>query len=235
MTLASPIKVLFAADGAPAAASPIDLALPGLAIDVEIVDGLSGALHALAKHDFDCVAYRFVGAAEAHCAAVRASHEINPRVPVVVLVDDLAATEAFAVLQAGAADCLPCQPGDGERVTAAIWSAVRAGHTSRCLEQAESRAEFFSLHDGLTGLPNRGLFFDRLDQAVEVALRRSAAVSLLTLDINGFTSINRNLGHGAGDSFLKEVAERLRATLRSSDVLSRIGDDEFAILMPTGA
>ncbi|HJW80771.1 MAG TPA: EAL domain-containing protein [Acidiferrobacterales bacterium] len=88
--------------------------------------------------------------------------------------------------------------------------------------------------DSLTGLHNRALFLDRLDQAIASARRNSNRphVVLMLMDLNHFKEINDTLGHPAGDAILRLVAERLKAALRDADTLARLGGDEFAILLP---
>jgi diguanylate cyclase (GGDEF)-like protein len=86
--------------------------------------------------------------------------------------------------------------------------------------------------DRLTGLPNRALFHDRLDQAVVMAKRHNAPVAVLFLDLDRFKIINDSLGHEIGDEMLAGVAHRLRSCLRAEDTLARLGGDEFAIVLP---
>jgi diguanylate cyclase (GGDEF)-like protein/PAS domain S-box-containing protein len=86
--------------------------------------------------------------------------------------------------------------------------------------------------DRLTGLPNRALFHDRLEQALAMAKRHRNLAAVLFLDLDGFKLINDSLGHGIGDEVLVAVAQRLRHCLRAEDTLARLGGDEFAVLLP---
>ena len=85
--------------------------------------------------------------------------------------------------------------------------------------------------DQLTGLPNRTLILDRLNQAISVSSRALRAISLLFIDLDGFKPVNDTYGHSIGDSLLKEVAARLTACLREGDTAARIGGDEFVVVL----
>ncbi len=96
--------------------------------------------------------------------------------------------------------------------------------------QLEAQLNFMAQHDQLTGLPNRGLFNDRLDQAIKRLARRPGMVSLLYIDIDHFKKINDSFGHQAGDVLLQAFATRATALLRPTDTLARLGGDEFALV-----
>lgn len=101
--------------------------------------------------------------------------------------------------------------------------------TSR--KAAESRISFLAYHDGLTGLPNRELLYDRLSVAISQRRRRNGRLALLILDLDDFKAVNDRYGHEAGDELLKVVADRLVAGVRSVDTVARLGGDEFAIIL----
>jgi diguanylate cyclase len=96
----------------------------------------------------------------------------------------------------------------------------------------ETALEHRALHDPLTDLANRSLFFDRLRQALHAARRNGSQVALVMLDLDGFKAINDTLGHATGDAVLKVVASRLRLGLRATDSAARLGGDEFAWILP---
>jgi diguanylate cyclase (GGDEF)-like protein/PAS domain S-box-containing protein len=88
-----------------------------------------------------------------------------------------------------------------------------------------------AFHDGLTALPNRALFRDRLNQAIARSRRSGEVLTVLLLDLDGFKQVNDSLGHDAGDELLRQVAKRLSEVTRPSDTLARLGGDEFALLL----
>ncbi|MFO1219936.1 MAG: diguanylate cyclase [Burkholderiaceae bacterium] len=97
-------------------------------------------------------------------------------------------------------------------------------------KQAAQRIQYLSTHDELTGLPNRAALRHLLAQAVELARRHGRRFALVTLDLDHYGRINDGLGREAGDSLLRETAQRLRKTVRASDVVARLDGDEFAVL-----
>jgi diguanylate cyclase (GGDEF)-like protein/PAS domain S-box-containing protein len=100
-------------------------------------------------------------------------------------------------------------------------------------KKAEQRLQHDALHDALTGLPNRVLFLDRLDQAIRRAQRAhpAAAAAVLFLDLDRFKLVNDSLGHQVGDQLLIAVARRLESAVRPPDTVARLGGDEFTILL----
>jgi diguanylate cyclase (GGDEF)-like protein/PAS domain S-box-containing protein len=100
-------------------------------------------------------------------------------------------------------------------------------------ERTELEAQLMhqAFHDNLTGLANRALFRDRLDQALARAERSDRSLAVLLVDLDGFKQVNDTLGHDAGDRLLQEVAERFNGVVRASDTVARFGGDEFALLL----
>ena len=96
--------------------------------------------------------------------------------------------------------------------------------------QNEAKVAFMAHHDLLTGLANRSLFMEKIQEAGARLRRRGESFTVFMLDLDRFKDVNDSLGHPAGDALLKEMAERLRGSLRETDVLARLGGDEFAIL-----
>ncbi|MGB0732276.1 MAG: EAL domain-containing protein [Pontibacterium sp.] len=98
-------------------------------------------------------------------------------------------------------------------------------------KSADARISYLAFYDTLTGLANRRLFEERLQQSVRMCKRTQHSLALLYIDLDRFKSINDSLGHKTGDILLKQVAERLKTSVRESDTVARLGGDEFAIIL----
>jgi len=99
------------------------------------------------------------------------------------------------------------------------------------LSNANQHLQFLATHDNLTGLPNRILFFDRLEQAIRKSRRQKQRFALLFIDLDDFKMVNDTYGHITGDEVLKRVAEFLSQTVRDSDTVTRLAGDEFTIIL----
>jgi diguanylate cyclase (GGDEF)-like protein/PAS domain S-box-containing protein len=99
-------------------------------------------------------------------------------------------------------------------------------------KQTEKQLEYRAYYDSLTGLPNRLLFRDRLVNSIAAAQRNRVGVAVMYLDVDHFKLVNDGLGHSFGDRLLADIAQRLHGSLRASDTISRIGGDEFSVLLP---
>jgi diguanylate cyclase len=114
-------------------------------------------------------------------------------------------------------------------IVAAIAAALAAILALRLTARVRA-AESLALRDMLTGLPNRALLDDRLEQALQRASRTGDAFALLVVDLDGFKEVNDIRGHDAGDQVLKSIARRLESVVRASDTVARVGGDEFVVL-----
>ena len=142
----------------------------------------------------------------------------------IILMSDAIDVDQTA-LPLGADDCL-CSNG--------VLDAQLLGRSMRYVverKQAQKNLARQSQHDALTGLPNRLLFGERLQQALDTARREHLPLALLHINLDGFRQINDAYGVDVGDSLLREVARRLEACVRKTDTLARFGGDEFAIVL----
>ncbi len=127
---------------------------------------------------------------------------------------------------------------EAERETARVKQAkleIEAAHNTLREEmayrqEAQSRLAYIASHDGLTGLPNRTLFNEILNQATQNTREHGPSLALMYIDLDHFKDVNDTRGHAAGDALLQGVAARLRTTLRLGETLARLGGDEFAVL-----
>jgi len=99
------------------------------------------------------------------------------------------------------------------------------------VEEQKEAARHAAFHDVLTGLPNRALFHDRLEHGLALARRHDRAMAVMFVDLDDFKMINDSYGHEAGDVVLKTIAQRLRDDTREGDTVSRLGGDEFLLLL----
>ena len=114
-----------------------------------------------------------------------------------------------------------------------MHAALDAVHAQNAqMAAAQARMEMMATHDALTTLPNRSLARDRFEQAAAAARRGEHSVAMLYLDLDNFKNVNDTLGHGSGDTLLKQVSGRLSSLLRHADTVARLGGDEFLLLVP---
>ncbi len=111
------------------------------------------------------------------------------------------------------------------------YVAIRIDVTAR--KRAEEQVQYAARHDTLTGLANRAIFMERLDHALCATQQRAGGCAIFILDLDGFKHVNDTLGHATGDSLLRELAHRLKTSLRETETVARLGGDEFAIVQET--
>lgn len=128
---------------------------------------------------------------------------------------------------------------DGTRAWIAVSTRIIPDQSSVVVSFADvterrmfqQQLEHQALHDALTGLPNRKLFMQRLDHALELARRRDERVAVAFVDLDGFKAVNDTHGHDAGDRLLATIGQRLGGVLRGSDLVARLGGDEFCAIL----
>jgi len=132
------------------------------------------------------------------------------------------------------ADCIGCALVEQLRKREAeLFRQSRLVEELALARQTERDLTQLACHDGLTGLPNRLLLNDRLDQAMARTKRNDGRIGLLLLDLDNFKRVNDTLGHAAGDRLLQAVAGRLVRCVRAEDTIARLAGDEFCLLLNT--
>jgi len=170
-----------------------------------------------------------------------------PHLPIIVLGDDLDLRQQMNLIEHGAQDYLLKRRADTDTVICMVHSAIARKSREEMSLSGKARAEasqdssgdtvlntritYVAEHDGLTGLPNRALLDDRLEQGIAMAQRHGRRLAVLSIDLDHFRHVNDSLGTMIGDQLLRAVALRIRPCLRNSDTVSRQGGDEFLVLL----
>lgn len=204
--------------------------LPGLQAEEEFILGLSQPLAAvLAESDQLGVAIlRIVigfSALAIMLAALLARALSRPLNQIVTAVKAFAGGEATTTLPLNREDEIGLLARSVDHMQAQIQAQLANLH------RHQDELDHLASHDSLTGLPNRRLFLDRLDQALARAKRNDGQLALLFIDLDDFKIINDTHGHAAGDAVLCAVAQRLRLQVREADTVARLGGDEFILLL----
>ncbi|WP_263771340.1 bacteriohemerythrin [Propionivibrio soli] len=177
-------------------------------------------------------------------------HDLRRRYPVYKLPkrqpypsDELAVVLGVRGVESRVDDVLLVLPDGSERVleiiaapvrnaTGCVWASVVTFIDATDRSQASAEMLHLAYHDHLTRLPNRRLFHDRLQVAINQARREGTRIALLSIDLDRFKPVNDTLGHPVGDLLLKAAAKSMQDCLRESDTLARIGGDEFLAILP---
>ena len=188
----------------------------------EAEDGLEG-FEKLRAGDFDCALVDFSLPRDDGLTVLREVQLRYPELPTVMMTGSGNERVAVEALKSGAQDYLSKNELSGEGVCKAIGNALSA-------KRQEAEILRRANYDELTGLANRRLFYERLDQAL-ARTGMSVCHAVLLFDLDGFKPINDTYGHQAGDHILKEVADRATRSLRRGDIVARLGGDEFVVLV----
>ena len=192
-------------------------------LDLEAAYTLASALERLSRGGLDLLFLDLYLPDSDGIATFERVHAFAPHVPVVVVAETYDEEVALATVQAGAQDVLVREVMSPEMV-------MRAARYAMERHRLVSALESLSLIDDLTGLYSLRGFSDLGERHLQLARRAGRPLLLIYLDLKSLRTINDALGHDAGDHALRDVAGLLRATFRQSDILARVGGDEFAVL-----
>ena len=192
--------------------------------DLHCTDRLSKGLLQLLDDDLSVVLIDLALPDSQGFDTFRRVHSQAPHVPIIVLVTSESEYLATQAVEAGAQDYILKDQLSTHSLIRTIFYATER-------ERVEERLTQLVYYDGLTNLPNRMLFVDRLSQAITRVAWHKRLVAVMFLDLDHFKRINDTLGHKVGDRLLKAVSERLTSCLRVGDTVARMGGDEFTIIL----
>jgi diguanylate cyclase len=203
---------------------------------VHYVEELHLAISALVGGDYDCALFDSRLQVDGNADILAELKTADIKTPIVLLTQaDGEFPDVEALVRHGVVRCLSLPDVSSSDLALTIAGASRIARAERHSADSTAKLTRKTLYDNLSELPNRELFFDRLDQVIALARREQRQIAVLTMDLNGFKQVNATLGHYVGDKLLQEVATRIRDVARDSDTVARLGGDEFAQVMPTGA
>lgn len=162
--------------------------------------------------------------------ALNLVREKGHEMPFIFVSGTIGEDRAVEAMKAGAQDYLV--KGNLKRLLPAVQRELRDADVRLAQQRAEAMIQHMAFYDGLTDLPNRNMLSDRLLNAIRRCEGEGGALALFLMDLDRFREINETLGHARGDLLLRQVGERLQATLAEPAVIARLGGDEFGVLLP---
>lgn len=195
-------------------------------VDYDLVwcDSLADALPLLLSDEFDVALLDYYWGRESARDLLSVARVHACKTPIVLMTDEIETHVDEEAIRAGAADYLIKDQIDAPLLERTLRYAIER-------KSMEQHLAHLAHYDSLTNIPNRILFRDRLEHAILLAERDGTNFSLMFIDLNGFKQVNDNFGHDAGDEIIKICAQRLSLCLRRSDLVARMGGDEFTLLM----
>ena len=201
----------------------------GYELDCARADSVASLTAALERRHWDLVLSDYTMPGFSGTRALALVRERDPDIPYIFVSGTIGEEAAVEAMRSGAQDYV--MKGDFSRLLPVIERELREALTRRERRRAEERLAYLAHHDALTGLPNRVLFVDRLEQALHDAHRRGRIVGVAFVDLDRFKIVNDSLGHAAGDDVLKQVGVRLSALVRAGDTVARLSGDEFTLVL----
>jgi diguanylate cyclase (GGDEF)-like protein len=162
-------------------------------------------------------------------AALKIVKQRNKDLPFIVVSGTIGEEVAVEAMRSGAQDYL--MKDNLTRLVPAIRRELADADERRALREAQQTLRHQAYHDILTGLPNRWLLRDRMEQAMKYARQKNSGLAVMFLDLDRFKNLNDTLGHMTGDYLLRAVAERLNLILNERDTLARLGGDDFVLML----
>src|SRR5687767_8508048 len=214
--------------------------LLGTTYDCNEAGSAEEALAALSRQEFDLVISDIDMGGMSGLELVPRVHSIAPDTVVVMISGNQDIEFAIQALRVGAFDYIT-KPIDIRHVEASVERALKHSELLKekrlykeqleeLLQERTAQVDWLAYYDTVTQLPNRALFEDRLTQAVAIARAKDESLAVLFISLDQFKKVNDSLGHGPGDSLLREFALRLKSCISKSDTVARFGNDEFALL-----
>ncbi|MDR9436013.1 MAG: EAL domain-containing protein [Thiohalophilus sp.] len=202
----------------------------GYQVDYTRVDNAPDLTRELREADWELVLSDYAMPHFNGLAALKLVKEHNPDIPFIVISGTIGEEVAVEAMRKGAQDYL--MKDNLTRLLPAIQRELADADERRARRAAEQTLRHQAYHDVLTGLPNRWLLRDRIEQAFAYAHRENHSLAVIFLDLDRFKNLNDTMGHITGDHLLRAVAERLKSAVTPWDTIARLGGDDFVLLLP---
>jgi len=204
----------------------------GEQIHIHVIDKGMPALQFIKENKVDCILLDYqLPDMTGLDFLEKLSTQFKTHVPIIMLTGTGNEKVAVDALKLGAYDYLNKGEIQQEILYKTIANAVEKAILTKRLESQEAQIEYLAYYDYLTGVPNRAHFENRLREVLTQAQEKNQYFTLLLLDLDRFKSVNDKHGHEVGDTLLKEVTKLFKQCLRKTDLLARVGGDEFAIIL----
>jgi diguanylate cyclase (GGDEF)-like protein len=185
----------------------------------------------LEKDTFDCILLDYHIGSSFGTDILQDSSYLRLKLPVILVTGQGNERIAVQAMQNGVCDYIPKAQLREDLLETVLLGTMRRAKLEQELRIKQERLEFLSFFDSLTGLANRALFFDRFQQALQLAKRNGRTLAVMQIDLNLFKLVNDTYGHAVGDGVLIAAAQRIKKCLRAADTAARLGGDEFAVLL----